>query len=422
MTQDSSASGQSRLVFFGECIPGHDEAEVRRRVAHLMGLNEQQIAAVFSGQRVVLKPALPTAEGLRYAQHFASLGARTILEDVAPEPSLAPPPPVPSPVAAAPVGATMAREASAPASTPAVTAVPSAAAPMPSVAVPKAKAESAPPPVPPKSTLTPRTPPPVTPRPPMPLLAQLFGTDFGARMGRRTFLFASVITVPIALIFGFIAWRNHSVVLAFLTLIVPCFIQVRAAVMRCHDLGRNPWWLLTWLVPILGMLLWIYLLIAPGQKGANARGMPGESPGMGQVAIAGGICALVFFAVVINQMDFADDEPPAPVASLAPPPPPAPAPLTLDPTNVVVVYSMKGCEACGIRLLELRALGLLPKEVRVDESDAGSAEMLSKMAQANQPVRGLKMPVVEVNGVLLSSAPTMDEIRKVLRWVTSGTG
>jgi uncharacterized membrane protein YhaH (DUF805 family) len=41
---------------------------------------------------------------------------------------------------------------------------------------------------------------------------------------------------------------------------------------RLHDTGRSAWWLLLWLVPILGWIVLLVFLVTPGTPGPNRFG------------------------------------------------------------------------------------------------------------------------------------------------------
>ena len=48
--------------------------------------------------------------------------------------------------------------------------------------------------------------------------------------------------------------------------------MISVGVRRLHDLDKSGWWLLVWLVPILGALLLIYWFVQAGTHGANRFG------------------------------------------------------------------------------------------------------------------------------------------------------
>lgn len=45
-----------------------------------------------------------------------------------------------------------------------------------------------------------------------------------------------------------------------------------AAVRRFHDTGKSGWWVLIWLIPLIGWIIGLYLLAQPSEEGANDYG------------------------------------------------------------------------------------------------------------------------------------------------------
>ncbi len=65
---------QVRLVFAGEVLDGFQPAEVKRRFGEAFKIEGVRLAAMFSGERTVLKRSLPAGEGARYVAKLATLG------------------------------------------------------------------------------------------------------------------------------------------------------------------------------------------------------------------------------------------------------------------------------------------------------------------------------------------------------------
>jgi hypothetical protein len=74
-----------RLVFFGEVLDGFDRNEVKAKLSVLLKLEEPQLSAVFSGQRVILKSPVASGEISRYVTHLESIGARVKVEPLSAE-------------------------------------------------------------------------------------------------------------------------------------------------------------------------------------------------------------------------------------------------------------------------------------------------------------------------------------------------
>ena len=93
--------------------------------------------------------------------------------------------------------------------------------------------------------------------------ARLF-TSFSGRIGRRTFWigFAILVAASLAVQFALVAVVNHSdLEVASIVASIP-FIYPALAVYakRCHDRGKSAWWLLMLIVPIAGIVWFVYEL------------------------------------------------------------------------------------------------------------------------------------------------------------------
>ncbi len=79
------------------------------------------------------------------------------------------------------------------------------------------------------------------------------------------FLFAVLVEAAASIL-------NHSLgALAVLALLLP---GLAAGARRLHDVGRSAWWLLIWLVPVIGPLVLLYWFVQPSAPGSNAYGDP----------------------------------------------------------------------------------------------------------------------------------------------------
>ena len=97
----------ARLVYSGEVLDGQRLEDVRRRIGALYKLDEDKLARLFSGQRVVFMRGVDLARAQRHVQRFARLGGRLRVELM--EPTAKPATPVPAPAIAVP--APVARDA-----------------------------------------------------------------------------------------------------------------------------------------------------------------------------------------------------------------------------------------------------------------------------------------------------------------------
>ncbi len=71
---------QVRLVFAGELLDGHSLDEVRRLFGEMFKLEGDRLAAIFSGQRTVLKREIGREDGERYVARLHKLGMRVVVE------------------------------------------------------------------------------------------------------------------------------------------------------------------------------------------------------------------------------------------------------------------------------------------------------------------------------------------------------
>ncbi|MEM1082374.1 MAG: DUF805 domain-containing protein [Pseudomonadota bacterium] len=69
---------------------------------------------------------------------------------------------------------------------------------------------------------------------------------------------------------GGIGWLGG---LYALGLLVP---TLAVTVRRLHDSNRSGWWFLTFLVPVIGLLVWLFMMIEAGTPGANRYGQRTE--------------------------------------------------------------------------------------------------------------------------------------------------
>lgn len=81
-----------RLVFSGQCLPGHDPQAVRRAVAAALKLGSKHTERLFSGKHIVLKQDVDAAYAAKQIARFAAMGAVLRTEAVRPKAPVQPAP------------------------------------------------------------------------------------------------------------------------------------------------------------------------------------------------------------------------------------------------------------------------------------------------------------------------------------------
>lgn len=76
-----------------------------------------------------------------------------------------------------------------------------------------------------------------------------------------------------------------AIMVLSLAVIVCMVVYFRAAIGRCHDLGRSGWLSIVMFIPLISLILGCYLLFAKGQPEANKWGPPVTSSGSPQEAL-----------------------------------------------------------------------------------------------------------------------------------------
>ena len=70
------------LYFSGAVYPDRDPAQVRQALARMLKLDDEAVARLFSGRKVVIKRGLPASDLARYENAFKKAGAQIIVEEV----------------------------------------------------------------------------------------------------------------------------------------------------------------------------------------------------------------------------------------------------------------------------------------------------------------------------------------------------
>ncbi|MBC7994473.1 MAG: DUF805 domain-containing protein [Rhizobacter sp.] len=307
---------QVRLVFAGEVLDGFQLVEVKRRFGEAFKIEGTRLAAMFSGERTVLKRALPAGEGARYVAKLAALGARIHIEPLeAAKPAPAAPTAPALAAAVIPALAPLTEEITCPncgERQPRQVFCRACTTDMPrGIAAKKEDADRARAERLDAARAGGRYAPPRaaggvvssggTADPP-PLLS----LSFEGRLGRISYFNAGALAwVGIALI-GIMAALLLPMFRSML-LLIPVGIagivfvlwSLRVTALRLHDFNFSGWWGLLTLIPYLGFVATLVLLAVPGSDDDNDYG---EKPrqGNGLVAVVILIVSAVAMLVLVR--------------------------------------------------------------------------------------------------------------------------
>ena len=102
---------------------------------------------------------------------------------------------------------------------------------------------------------------------------------FAGRARRKEYwffyLFNVLIFFLLILLDGVIGTAHHEGGIGWLSGLYLLFIFVptlAVTVRRLHDSNRTGWWLLIFLIPIIGLLVWLFMMVDEGTPGDNRCG------------------------------------------------------------------------------------------------------------------------------------------------------
>lgn len=412
----------SQLVFYGEILPGHDAETVKAKLAELLKLPAEQIPAVFSGRKVVLRKSLPSEQGPSYLARLEKIGVKALVEPLA---AAATPPAAPVMPAAAvtepPVGAPSASHSAPLAALPQpMPSVPSSASPIPAAAaaivVQAATAEEMDCPKcgerQPRRTLCracstdmkrfaeaqqeaelqareERMQTRETERGGSGRLAStaaideeresfsIFGLDFSGRIGRVNYLVAGWFVFAIMMLALWLAAKTAIWALAAVGIIVAIVFSFRFAILRCHDANWNGWLSLILCIPYVGGLFGLILLIMPGTRGGNNYGAAthrvGWLPGLGML-VACGVSAALFageamtaYGAYLNKTGGAARQTQR-----------APGTGAAASDGVLIYTTATECDACVLAKRYLRDHGIRYTEKMVEQNEDHLRELFAR--------------------------------------------
>lgn len=303
-----------QLVFFGEILPGFNPDETKSNLSRLLNIRADQVEAIFSGRRVVLKHDLPAREAPRYLNYLQKIGVQAVAEPLNPprpsippaEPTIIDETPEPKPLAANEMECPKCKEHQ-----PKRTLCRNCGTDMPRFLAAqeaiKAEVEAAR--VEQRQSV-------VRSRGDQGAGAVghaadgpgMLGSGFSGRIGRGAYFAGSWLIGAILVWAAVAAFRMQSLVLMAVIGLVMLFVTLRLTILRCHDIGWSGWLSLVMLIPYVGAGFSILLLLIPGTRGENNHGLPsrplGLIPVLGILVLSGASFALAFMQLgdVIPEM------------------------------------------------------------------------------------------------------------------------
>lgn len=256
--------------------------------------------------------------------------------------------------------------------------------------------------------------------------AGLLGLGVAGRLGRLDYFAGSLLSTLIWLAFVLLAATTGKPGFAGLGLLLSAIYGLRCLALRLHDTGRTGWLALVALVPILGGLMALALLFLGGEAEENEYG---EAAGAGGGRRA---FAALFVLLVVGGLSYrslgqnpekamqllqamqvyqgtapADEEDDEPAADLPQ------AAVRYAGNNRVDIYVIAGCTDCDAMRRWLDGNGLRYTLYSVD-SDQHAAERLHSII-AGDGQSSVRLPVLEVNGKVLSGNPPIGDVHRQLR-------
>jgi len=429
-----------KIVFSGDVLPGHEHNNVKARLVALLRVSPEKTDALFSGKRFVLKTGLDEQKAQAYRRKLASMGIGVRVEaesdastaamtSATPAEITQQTPPTPSPALAL---EPMAPTQDADQDTADVSPPPDAhdvadeiecpecgrrqprrnlciacGVDMPRVAAAQAQAaEETRYPADASITIhdSPQDDEYEDERPPY------FGLSFEGRFGRRSyFVGGALVGVVTGLLAMLTALLGHTggMLLLIPVLVASMVFSTRTTVLRFHDFNWSGWWAVLLAIPGVGMVVALLLLFMPGTRHANDYGYRTKpTPWLH----AGALIALV---AVVGIM-FASTALKA-YSQYAERARQAASPQSLVPSNYnrdndqIVMYTQSKCGQCLLKRGEFMQMGIEFDERAIDTDTQARNDLISALAEIGH--RGqVIMPVVVVNGYVLTNNPPMTEI------------
>lgn len=145
-------------------------------------------------------------------------------------------------------------------------------------------------------------------------LPTMFGFGFQGRLNRLRYLVYGLTTyaavIAAGLLAGFSMLQGSGdgqfpllAVVFFMTVFAgTVFCGIRYAVLRLHDMGQTGWLVLLSFVPVFGGLVWLWLLVWPGDRAGNQYGPPNPPDSLVLRMIAAGLLVVLAVLLVVPIM------------------------------------------------------------------------------------------------------------------------
>lgn len=256
--------------------------------------------------------------------------------------------------------------------------------------------------------------------------AGLLGLGFGGRLGRLDYFSSSLLSTAFWLLTVVLAVATDKNAFAGFGLLLSVIYGVRCIALRLHDTGRTGWLALIIIVPVIGALMAFFLLFIRGDDDDNEYGELPKSTGGGRAIFALvtviAVSSLLFRGIAESPEKAArfvqalsvgqgkeapdeaeEDEAPQPGAQ-----------VRYASNNRIDIYVIAGCTDCEKMRAWLSANGLRPTVYSVDSDQQAAERLHSILGSSGQ----IQLPVLEVNGKVLSANPDVGEVHRHLRQET----
>ncbi|MGY3925716.1 DUF805 domain-containing protein [Aeromonas simiae] len=95
---------------------------------------------------------------------------------------------------------------------------------------------------------------------------------FRGRARRKEYWMFILFNILVALALAVVGALIGNMLLSHLYSLAVLVPGLAVAVRRLHDTNRSGWWLLINLIPLVGVLAFLYFMVSEGERGANRFG------------------------------------------------------------------------------------------------------------------------------------------------------